>query len=92
MLNESLKRFVRAAYTNVGSQRAVCGILGGCFFTLVAGVVPLVLTTGRWNIGSHARLIRLTALPGLWFGLTILIASLQGVSKTYIASGGVTSD
>ncbi|KIJ61138.1 hypothetical protein HYDPIDRAFT_71650, partial [Hydnomerulius pinastri MD-312] len=29
MLNESLSRFVRAAYTNVGSQRAACGIAGG---------------------------------------------------------------
>ena len=83
MLNESLRRFVRAAYTNVGSQRAVCGIVAGCVFSLVSGVLPLVLTTGRWNIGPHGRLIRLTAFPGLWFGLTVLIASLQGVSKTY---------
>ncbi|KAH0832357.1 hypothetical protein J3R83DRAFT_13381 [Lanmaoa asiatica] len=79
MLNESLKRFVRAAYTNVGSQRAVCGIIAGCLVTFVAGVLPLVLTTGRWNVGPHGRLIRLVALPGLWFGLTILIASLQGI-------------
>lgn len=92
MLNESLKRFVRAAYTNVGSQRAVCGIIAGCVFTLIAGVLPLVLTTGCWNDGPHGRLIRLAALPGLWFGLTVLISSLQGVSKTYITGGGVTND
>ncbi|KAG9308794.1 hypothetical protein JVU11DRAFT_11419 [Chiua virens] len=79
MLSESLRRFVRAAYTNVGSQRAVCGIMGGCFFTVVAGLVPLVLTTGRWNMGSHTRWIRWTAFPGLWLGLTVLIASLQGI-------------
>jgi len=79
MLNESLKRFVRAAYTNVGSRRAMCGIVAGCFFTLFAGFLPLLLTTGRWNIGPHGRLIRLAAFPGLWFGLTILIASLQGI-------------
>ncbi|KAF8840583.1 hypothetical protein BDN67DRAFT_968266 [Paxillus ammoniavirescens] len=79
MLNESLSRFVRAAYTNVGSQRVVCGIVAGCFCTLVAGVLPLIMTSGRWNVGPHGRLIRLVAFPGLWFGLTILIASLQGI-------------
>lgn len=79
MLNESLQRFVQAASTNVGSRRAACGISGGCFFTTVTGVLPLVMTTGRWNAGPHGRLIRLAAAPGLWFGLTILIASLQGI-------------
>ncbi|KAG6379375.1 hypothetical protein JVT61DRAFT_11839 [Boletus reticuloceps] len=79
MLHESLKRFIRAASTNVGSQRATCGIAGGCFFTFVTGVLPLVLTTGRWNLGPHGYLIRLVALPGLWFGLTVLVASLQGI-------------
>lgn len=79
MLNESLQRFVQAASTNVGSRRAACGIAGGCFFTTVTGVLPLVMTTGRWNAGPHGRLIRLAAAPGLWFGLTILIASLQGI-------------
>ncbi|KAI6121030.1 hypothetical protein EV401DRAFT_1379172 [Pisolithus croceorrhizus] len=79
MLNESLQRFVHAASTNVGSRRAACGIAGGTFFTLVTGVLPLVMTTGRWNAGPHSRFIRLAALPGLWFGLTILIASLQGI-------------
>ncbi|KAG1716060.1 hypothetical protein ID866_1086 [Astraeus odoratus] len=79
MLNASLQRFVRAASTNVGSQRAACGIAGGCFFILVTGFLPLTVTTGRWNEGPHGRLIRLTAFPGLWLGLTILIASLQGI-------------
>ena len=79
MLYESLQRFVRVASTNVGSQRAACGIAGGCFFILVTGALPLILTTGRWNIGPHGRFIRLTAFPGLWLGLTILIASFQGV-------------
>ncbi|KAH7885018.1 hypothetical protein F5I97DRAFT_1937335 [Phlebopus sp. FC_14] len=79
MLNESLSRFVRAAYTNVGSRRAACGIIAGCFFTLIGGVLPLIMTTGRWNMGPHIRLIRLVAFPGLWFGLTILVASLQGI-------------
>lgn len=83
MLNESLQRFVRVASTNVGSQRAACGIAGGCFFILVTGVLPLTLTTGRWNVGPHGRFIPLTAFPGLWLGLTILIASLQGVCICY---------
>ncbi|KAF9233377.1 hypothetical protein BU15DRAFT_7924, partial [Melanogaster broomeanus] len=79
MLSESLTRFVRAAYTNVGSRRAACGLVAGSFCTLAAGVLPLVVTTGRWNIGPHGRLMRLVAFPGLWLGLTILIASLQGI-------------
>jgi hypothetical protein len=79
MLSESLARFVRAAYTNVGSGRATCGIVAGSFFTLAGGVLPLVVTTGRWNVGPHGRLMRLAAFPGLWLGLTILIASLQGI-------------
>ncbi|KAI6005385.1 hypothetical protein EDC04DRAFT_2784254 [Pisolithus marmoratus] len=79
MLNESLQRFVHAASTNVGSRRAACGIAGGSFFTTVTGVLPLVMTTGRWNDGPHNRLMRLAAVPGLWFGLTILIASFQGI-------------
>lgn len=88
MLEESLKRFVRAASTNVGSQRAVCGIIGGCVFTIGSGMVPLLMTTARWNAGPHGYLIRLVAFPGLWFGLTILIASLQGVSRTLV---GITT-
>lgn len=92
MLEESLKRFVRAASTNVGSQRAVCGIVAGCTITIVAGVLPLVLTTGHWNTGPHGILIRLAAMPGLWFGLTVLIASLQGVSKTCMIGGGETRE
>ncbi|KAF9219189.1 hypothetical protein BS17DRAFT_741261 [Gyrodon lividus] len=79
MLNESLARFVRAAYTNVGSRRAACGIVAGCLCTLIAGVLPLIMTSARWNIGPHGRLIRLVAFPGLWVGLTILVASLQGI-------------
>lgn len=90
MLNESLKRFVRAAYTNVGSQRAICGIIAGCTFTLLSGAVPLVLTTGGWNAGPHGHLIRLCAFPGLWLGLTVLIASLQGVSE--VSATDVTRD
>jgi hypothetical protein len=92
MLDESLRRFVRAASTNVGSQRAVCGIVAGCTITLLAGILPLVLTTGRWNMGPRGLLMRLTAIPGLWFGLTVLIASLQGVSKTYVTGDSETND
>lgn len=79
MLNASLRRFARAAYTNVGSGRASCGIAGGCFFILVTGVLPLTMTAGRWNKGPHGRFVPLVAFPGLWLGLTILIASFQGV-------------
>jgi len=77
MLNESLKRFVFAAYTNVGTKRGLCGILGGIAIALLGSVPPIVynIVTGK------SRWLRLTALPAMWLGLTILIASLHGVSS-----------
>ncbi|EIW81406.1 hypothetical protein CONPUDRAFT_144195 [Coniophora puteana RWD-64-598 SS2] len=78
-LEQSLSEFIRAASTNVGSTRAACGITAGITFLLLAGLVPLVLETGNWTMGPHSRLMRLVSLPGIWLGLTILIASLHGV-------------
>ena len=78
MLNESLKQFVQASYTNVGTNRALCGIIGGTVIALLGSVAPIV-----YNIVSgRSRWLRLTALPGMWLGLTILIASLHGVSSS----------
>ncbi|KAH7928803.1 hypothetical protein BV22DRAFT_1102854 [Leucogyrophana mollusca] len=79
MLKDSLALFVRAAYTNVGSRRAACGIAAGSLFILLCGVLPLALMTGGWAGAPHGRLVRLAAFPGLWLGLTVLIASLHGV-------------
>ena len=80
MLKDSLDRFVLASYTNVGSQRALCGTIGGTVFAIVGSVAPMVVnfTHGR------SRWLRLLALPGLWLGLTIILASLHGVSSFLI--------
>lgn len=74
-LRASLARCVRAAYTNVGTYRAACGIAAGIFFLLVGTVPPLAVNFTH----SQSRWERLVIIPGLWFGLTILIASLRGI-------------
>lgn len=74
-LRLSLSRCVRAAYSNVGAYRAACGITGGVFFSLVSTVPPLAVNFVR----AHGRWERLAIAPGLWLGLTILIASLRGI-------------
>ncbi|VDC02410.1 unnamed protein product [Peniophora sp. CBMAI 1063] len=75
MLKDSLDRFVLASYTNVGSQRALCGTVGGTVFAIAGFVAPMVM-----NFMHHrSRWLRLLALPGLWIGLTIILASLHGV-------------
>jgi hypothetical protein len=76
MLKESLERFVVAAYTNVGTNRGWCGILGGIFLILAGGIPPIAcnILTGK------SRWLRLLALPCMWLGLTIILASLHGVS------------
>ncbi|KAH8114338.1 hypothetical protein DFH11DRAFT_207534 [Phellopilus nigrolimitatus] len=73
-LRASLARCVRAAYTNVGTYRAACGICAGTFILLAGAVPPLAV---NFALG-HDRWARLAALPGLFFGLTILVASLRG--------------
>ncbi|TFY74785.1 hypothetical protein EWM64_g9227 [Hericium alpestre] len=75
MLQDSLDRFVVAAYQNVGTNRAICGIIGGTTFSLAGSVPPMVVNF----VHGHARYLRLAALPGLWLGLTVLLASLHGV-------------
>ncbi|KAA1469973.1 hypothetical protein DENSPDRAFT_858228 [Dentipellis sp. KUC8613] len=75
MLQESLDRFVVAAYQNVGTNRALCGIIGGITFSLLGTVAPIACNL----VGARSRWLRLTALPGLWLGLTVLLASLHGV-------------
>ncbi|THV05296.1 hypothetical protein K435DRAFT_790394 [Dendrothele bispora CBS 962.96] len=74
-LKESLQRFVSAQFNNVGNNRVVCGLIAGTFCTLVGALLPMIynLSTG------HSRWLRLTALPGLWLGIALLISSLNGV-------------
>jgi len=75
MLKDSLDRMVVAAYTNVGTNRGLCGILGGCFFMLLGSIAPLLVNF----LNGRDRWLRLLAIPGMWLGLTILLASLNGV-------------
>jgi len=75
MLKDSLDRFVLASYYNVGTNRALCGMIGGTVISLLGFVPPTAINFAD----DRARWLRLLALPGLWLGLTILIASLNGV-------------
>jgi len=75
MLKDSLDRFVLASYYNVGTNRALCGMIGGTVIALAGFVPPMAVNLA----GDRERWLRLLALPGLWLGLTILVASLNGV-------------
>ncbi|KAF8194172.1 hypothetical protein BJ912DRAFT_1088590 [Pholiota molesta] len=74
-LDESLRRFVNAQLNNVGNRRVLCGMIAGVVFSLIGAAIPLAVLFARHD----PRLARLAALPGLWLGLTILLASLNGV-------------
>lgn len=88
-LQLSLQRFVRAAYTNVGTFRATCGILAGCFALCVGCIPPLALAFASPSSSTSSssesdgdmmrRWRRLYALPAMWLGLTLILASLRGV-------------
>ncbi|KAJ7780576.1 hypothetical protein DFH07DRAFT_792783 [Mycena maculata] len=75
MLDESLARFVTAQFSNVGNQRVLCGMIAGVVFCLLGGLTPLAFNFAH----GHSRWLRLTSFPGLWFGLTVLLAALNGV-------------
>ncbi|KAJ7645424.1 hypothetical protein DFH06DRAFT_1211239 [Mycena polygramma] len=75
MLDESLGRFVTAQFSNVGNQRVLCGIIAGVLFCLLGALTPIAYNFAH----GHSRWLRLTSFPGLWFGLTVLMASLNGV-------------
>ena len=75
MLQDSLNRFASSTITNVGTARATCGLVGGTVIALAGFLPPIAenfaLSRDRW--------LRILALPGLWLGLTIVLASLRGV-------------
>jgi hypothetical protein len=79
MLKDSLDRMVVAAYTNVGTNRGRCGIVGGCCIILLGSIAPLLVNflTGR------NRWLRLLAVPGMWLGLIVLCASFHGVWPSF---------
>ena len=74
-LDLSLRRFVHAQFNNAGNSRVLCGIIAGIFFSLLGSLPPIA-----YNFASGgSRWMRLSALPGLWIGLTILLTSLNGI-------------
>ena len=75
MLQESLTRFANSTISNVGTSRATCGLIGGTLIALV-GFVPAVAENFASSKNSWLRIL---AFPGLWLGLTIILASLRGV-------------
>ena len=83
ILEESLDRFAASTITNVGTARATCGTIGGTVIALAGFLPPIAenfaLSKNRW--------FRLFAFPGLWLGLTIVLASLHGVCIFALSSG-----
>ncbi|OCH86389.1 hypothetical protein OBBRIDRAFT_838191 [Obba rivulosa] len=75
MLRDSLDRFVRATFNNVGAPRAWCGCAGGIAIALMGSAPPLAASFAT----GGPRWWRLLALPGMWLGLTIFISALYGV-------------
>ncbi|KAK1230355.1 hypothetical protein PQX77_006565 [Marasmius sp. AFHP31] len=75
MLKDSLHRFVSAQFNNVGNNRVMCGMVAGCVCCLIGAILPLIYNI----VCGRSRWLRLTALPGLWLGITLLLTSLNGV-------------
>lgn len=75
LLDESLRRFVSAQFNNVGNNRVMCGIVAGIFFALAGSIPPIVVNFSR----PDSRWMRALAFPGLFLGLTIMIAALNGI-------------
>ncbi|KAJ3788345.1 hypothetical protein GGU10DRAFT_432440 [Lentinula aff. detonsa] len=75
MLKDSLQRFVSAQFNNVGNNRVICGLIGGTVFCLIGALLPIIYNFAM----GQSRWSRLSALPGLWLGLSVLFASLHGV-------------
>lgn len=75
MLDDSLRRFVQGQLSNMGNNRIICGIIVGILFCILGATPPL---TVNFVLG-HDRWERLSAFPGLWFGLWLIVASLNGV-------------
>ncbi|RXW17185.1 hypothetical protein EST38_g8668 [Candolleomyces aberdarensis] len=75
LLDESLRRFVSAQFNNVGNNRVLCGIVAGATFAIAGFLPPIILNFTR----PDSRWMRLLAFPGLFLGLTIMIAALNGI-------------
>ncbi|KDQ16336.1 hypothetical protein BOTBODRAFT_64934 [Botryobasidium botryosum FD-172 SS1] len=74
MLTESLNRFVTGCCTNSGRYRGLFGIVVGLAAMSIA-LAPVLLSI----LGGESRWVRFAALPCLWFGAMVVIASLHGI-------------
>ncbi|KAF5382772.1 hypothetical protein D9615_002933 [Tricholomella constricta] len=74
-LEKCLGRFVNAQLNNVGNNRVLCGIIAGVVFCLLGALPPIVINFTH----NDTRWSRLAAFPGMWIGLTILLAALNGI-------------
>ena len=75
MLEQSLRRFIQSQMTNVGNRRALCGIIAGIVAIILGFIPPIAVNF----LEMKSRWLRLTALPGMLLGLTILLSALHGV-------------
>ncbi|KAG8680557.1 hypothetical protein FRC09_018148, partial [Ceratobasidium sp. 395] len=83
MLRLSAHRFVRARSRNVNSQRAYC-VLFGRLQTVALAFISFFLGI----LHHQSRWIRLTMIPPLWMGLTVVICSLNGICIIIYLMGG----
>ncbi|KAG6841979.1 hypothetical protein C0991_004470 [Blastosporella zonata] len=75
MLEQCLSRFLAAQLTNVGNNRVLCGIIAGVIILLAGAIPPVVVNFTR----GQPRWERVTAFPGMWIGLSVLVAAINGI-------------
>jgi len=85
MLEQSLRRFIQSQMTNVGNRRALCGIIAGTVAVTFGFIPPIAVNF----LEGNSRWQRLTALPGMLIGLTILLSALHGVCLAVYIFGDV---
>jgi hypothetical protein len=78
MLRESVVRFLTVTCANSGQYRRLCGMFVGVTSILV-GLIPILLSI----LDHRSRWLRIAALPGIWFGLSFLIAAFHNVIISY---------
>lgn len=75
MLRESVVNFLTVTCANSGQYRRMCGMFVGVTSILV-GLIPILLSI----LDHRSRWLRIAALPGIWLGMSFLIAAFHNVS------------
>ncbi|KAG6918754.1 hypothetical protein DXG01_011945 [Tephrocybe rancida] len=75
MLEQCLARFLAAQLTNVGNNRVLCGMIAGVVFILLGALPPLAVNFSQ----GYSRWDRIGAFPGMWIGLSVLLAAINGI-------------